>query len=225
MIHPHSCSVLDYDPEKDLAPITPLATFDVALVVGPQSTASSIAEFVAAIKSDPVQASYGSPGAGGLGHFVAVMFATTTKLDLRHVSYRGSAVANDLVAGQIPFAVLPLGDVTELHKAGKIRALASAGPQRSAFLPDVPTFKEASVDMVGQGWYGLYAPSSTPADVIARLNKVVVDAFATPEIKEKIFKLSLEPWTSTPAELATAQKADSARWAPVVKASGFKPEQ
>ena len=226
VIYPHSYAVLDYDPVKDFAPIAATAAFDIALAVGPNMTARTVADLVTWVKANPAQGSYGSPGAGGLGHFGAVMFATAAKLDLRHVTYRGSgAVATDLVAGQLPMAVLPLGDLTELHKSGKVRALASAGPSRSSFLPDVPTFREAGIDMVGRGWYGLYAPAGTAADIIARLNRAVVEGLAKADVKERIAKLSLESIPSSPAGLAALQKADVERWAPVVKASGFKPEQ
>lgn len=225
-IYPHSYAALDYDPVRDFEPIAATAAFDIALTVGPQMTAKSVTELVSWVKANPEQGSYGSPGAGGLGHFVAVLFATTSKLGLRHVTYRGSgAVVNDLVAGQLPMAVLPLGDVTELHKAGRLRALASAGPMRSSFLPDVPSFKESGSDMVGQGWYGLYAPAKTPAELVARINKAVVEAFAVKEVKDRVAALSLEPIPSTPSGLAALQKADFGRWGPVVKASGFKSEQ
>lgn len=226
VVYPHSYAALDYDPVGDFAPIASTAAFDIALAVGPQVPARTVAELVTWVKADPTRASYGSPGAGGLGHFGAVMFAAATGLQLQHVTYRGSgAVVADLVAGQLPMAVLPLGDVTELHRAGKVRALASAGPGRSSFLPDVPTFREAAIDMVGQGWYGLYAPARTPAQLIARLNRAVVDGLAKAEVRERIVKLSLEVASSTPEGLAALQKADVERWGPVVKASGFKPQQ
>lgn len=197
-----------------------------AQTVGPQATSKSVAELVSWVKSNPAQGSYGSQGAGGRGHFVAVIFATTAKLELRHVIYRGSGpVMNDLVAGQLPMAVLPLGDVTELHKSGKLRAVATAGPSRSSFLPDVPTFEEAGFDMIGQGWYGLYAPAKTPPAVIARINKAVVEALQTKELKERVATMGLEPIPTSPAGLAALEKADRERWGPVVKASGFKPAQ
>lgn len=226
VIYPHSYTSLEYDPVKDFAPVSLVATFDVALAVGPQMSAKSLAEFTGWLKSNPAQSSYGSPGAGGLGHFVAVMYANSAGLELRHVSYRGSAAAtNDLVAGQIPFATVPLGDVVELHKAGKLRVLASSGVQRSALLPDVPTFKEGGAEIVGQGWYALYAPAKTPPDIVMRLNKAVIDAMAVSDIKEKLLKLSLEAKATSPAELAAFQLAETLRWRPVVKASGFTPQQ
>ena len=226
VIYPHSYTSLEYDPAKDFEPVTAIAAFDIALAVGPQNSAQSVTALVSWAKANPSQGSYGSPGAGGLGHFVAVMFATTAKLELRHVTYRGSGpVLNDLVAGQLPMAVLPLGDVTELHKSGKIRAVATAGPSRSSFLLDVPTFKEAGFDMIGQGWYGLYAPARTPTATIARINKAVVDALQTKELKERVAAMSLEPIPTSPSGLASLERADRERWGPVVKASGFKPAQ
>ena len=226
VIYPHSYPALDYDPDKDLAPVSQVATFDVALAVGPDMAARTISDLVTWIKANPAHASYGSPGAGGLGHFVAVMFATSAGLDARHVSYRGSgAVLNDLVGGQIPFSVLPLGDVTEQHSSGKIRALATAGPTRSPFLPSVPTFKESGIAIEGQGWYGLYAPARTPTATIERLYRVVAAALAAADVRDRLGKLSPEAKSSTPAALAALHKIESTRWGPVVRASGFKPEQ
>jgi tripartite-type tricarboxylate transporter receptor subunit TctC len=226
VIYPHSYAALDYDPVKDFTPIAATAAFDIALAVGPQIPARTVADLVSLVRANSAQASYGSPGAGGLGHFGAVMFATSAKLELRHVTYRGSgAVLTDLIAGQLPMAVLPLGDVTEQHKSNKLRALASAGPIRSSFLPDVPTFKELGFNFEGQGWYGLYAPAMTAPEVVRRFNKAVVDGLTKPGVKERMAKLSLEAIPSTAAGLAALQKADLERWGPVVKASGFKPEQ
>lgn len=225
-IYPHSYPALEYDPVRDLTPISLIATFDVGLAVSSQTSINTIKELIAWAKENPAQANYGSPGAGGLGHFFAVMFAKAAAIDLRHVSYRGSgAVMTDLIGGQIPMAVVPLGDAMELHKAGRARVLAVSGGQRSPLLPAVPTFKESGVMIEGQGWYGLYAPAKTPADTIERINKAVVASIAAEEVKEKIRKLNLVPRTSSPAELAAFQIADSNLWAPAVKASGFTPQQ
>ena len=226
VIYPHAYAALDYNPVTDFAPIGTVAAFDIALVVGPQMTARSITELVDWLRANPAQGSYGSPGAGGVGHFAAVMFAAATRLDLRHVTYRGSgAVATDLAAGQLPLAMLPLGDITELHKSGKVRALASAGTSRSSFLPDVPTLREAGIDTVGQGWYGLYAPARTPPPTIEKLSKALMGILAVKEVRDRVADLSLEPIPSTPVELAARQRAELASWGPVVKSSGFKPEQ
>lgn len=225
-IYPSSYAKLDYSPFHDLEPIALVATFEVALAVGPQMPAKSVAELVAWAKADASKVSYGSPGAGGLGHFFAVMFATSAAIEPRHVSYRGSAAAmNDLVAGQIPFVVVPLSDCAELHRAGRVRVLATSGADRSPLLKEVPTFLEAGVPVQGVGWYSVYAPAKTPAATVSSLNKVITDALAEPGFRERVLKLGLVPKGSTPAELAAIQKADATRWAPAVKASGFTPQQ
>jgi tripartite-type tricarboxylate transporter receptor subunit TctC len=225
-IYPHSYPTLEYDPVRDLTPVSLIATFDVALAVSSTNDIKTIKELIAWAKANPSQANYGSPGAGGLGHFFAVMVAAGTGMDLKHVSYRGSgAVMTDLLGGQIPIAVVPLGDALELHRGGKARVIATSGTERSPLLPDVPTMKEAGINAEGQGWYAVYAPAKTPAETIKRLNKIIVDGLADAGTKAKVLGLNMVPRTSSPEDLAAFREADSARWAPAVKASGFKPQQ
>ncbi len=217
---------LGYDPVKDLAPISQVATFDFALAVALQVPSKSLKELVAWVKANPGQGSYGTPAAGALPHFFAVSFARAADLDLRHVSYRGSAAAMiDLIAGQIPIVVTTTSDVLENHKGGKIRVLATSDASRSPFLPDIPTFKESGYDIQGTGWYAFFAPAGTPADVIDRLNKGLVGAVRKPEVKERFMAFGLQPTGTTAAELGRMQVEDSKMWEPAVKASGFTPEQ
>src|SRR5439155_14164246 len=165
----------------DFLPVAQVASFDFAIAVGPQVPAKTLKELVDWVKANPTQGSYGTPAAGTLPHFFAVSFARTAGLDLRHVSYRGSAAAlTDLVGGQIPIVVTTTSDLLEQHKAGRIRVLATSDAQRSPFLPDVPTFKEAGYDIQGSGWYGIFAPAKTPPDVVERLNTGIVAAIHTP---------------------------------------------
>ena len=178
------------------------------------------------MKANPAQGSYGTPAAGTLPHFFAVTFARAAGLDLRHVGYRGSAAAlTDLVGGQIPIVVTTTSDLLEQHKAGRIRVLATSDRQRSPFLPDLPTFKEAGYDIEGTGWYGVFVPAKTPADIVERFNKAIVAAVQTPAVKERLLAFGLQPTGTSAAELGRIQKADSELWAPAVKASGFTPEQ
>ena len=169
--------------------------------------AKSLKELVAWVKANPDKGSYGTPAAGALPHFFAVAFAKAAGLDIRHVSYRGSAAAMaDVVAGQIPIIVTTTADVTEQHKGGRIRVLATSDKERSPFLPDIPTFKEAGYDIVGSGWYGLYAPAKTPPDMVARLNKAIVAAVQTPEVKQRLLAFALVPTGTSAAEHAKIQK-------------------
>jgi tripartite-type tricarboxylate transporter receptor subunit TctC len=225
-IYSHVYKSLAYDPIVDFQPISQVATFDFAIAVGPQVPAKSLRELVDWLKANPSQGSYGTPAAGTLPHFFAVQFARAAGLDLRHVGYRGSAAAlTDLVGGQIPIVVTTTSDLLEQHKSGRIRVLATSDVGRSPFLPELPTFKEAGYDIQGTGWYGVFAPAKTPADIVERLNKAIVAAVQAPAVRERLLAFGLQPTGTSAAELARIQQADSALWEPAVKASGFTPEQ
>jgi tripartite-type tricarboxylate transporter receptor subunit TctC len=217
---------LGYDPVADFEPLSQVATFDFGLAVGPQVPVRTLNELVAWVKANPAQGNYGTPAAGTLPHFFAVSFAKASGLDLRHVGYRGSAAALlDLMGGQISIVVTTTSDLLEQHKAGRIRVLATSGASRSPFLPAIPTFKEAGYNIEGEGWYGLYAPAKTPPEIVAKLNTAIVDAVKTPQIRERLLAFGMIPTGTTPSELGKIQKADTALWAPAVKASGYTPQQ
>jgi tripartite-type tricarboxylate transporter receptor subunit TctC len=225
-VYGHVYKSLAYDPVGDFQPVSQVATFDFGLAVGPQVPAKSLKELVDWVKANPAQGSYGTPAAGTLPHFFAITFARAAGLDLRHVGYRGSAAAlTDLVGGQIPIVVTTTSDLLEQHKAQRIRVLATSDRQRSPFLPELPTFKEAGYDIQGTGWYGVFVPANTAPDVVERLNKAIVAAVHTPAVKERLLAFGLQPTGTSAAELGRVQKADSELWAPAVKASGFTPEQ
>jgi tripartite-type tricarboxylate transporter receptor subunit TctC len=225
-VYTHVYTSLAYDPVADFEPVAQVATFDFGLAVGPQVPANTLAELVAWVKANPAQGSYGTPAAGTLPHFFAVTFARAADIDLRHVGYRGSAAAlTDLVGGQIAIVVTTTSDLLEQHKAGRTRVLATSDGQRSPFLPDVPTFKEAGYAIEGRGWYGVYLPAKTPADIVERLNAAIVAAVQSPPVREKLLAFGLVPTGSSAAELRRIQKADAELWAPAVKASGFTPSQ
>jgi tripartite-type tricarboxylate transporter receptor subunit TctC len=225
-IYQHVYAALDYDPIADFAPVSQVATFDFGVAVGPQVAAKSLSELVAWAKANPTQANYGIPAAGSLPHFLGVMFSRTAGLDLRAVPYRGSAAAlTDLVGGQIAMVFTTTSDLAEMHKAGRIRMLATSDERRSPFVENLPTFREAGYDLQATGWYGIFAPARTPGDAIERLNKAIVAAVQLPEVKERMRAFGLQPTGTSAAAFGEIQKSDSARWAPHVKASGFKPEQ
>ena len=225
-VYQHVYKSLAYDPIADFQPLSQIATFEFALAVGPQVPAKSLKELVDWVKANPAEGSYGIPAAGSLPHFFGVLFAKTAGLDLRHVGYRGSAAALiDLVAGQLPIVVTTTADLLEQHKAERIRVLATSDRQRSPFLPDIPTFKEAGYDIVGSGWYGVFAPAKTPPETVEKLRGALAAGVQSPPIKERLLAVGLQPTGTTAAELGRVQKADSELWAPAVKASGFTPEQ
>jgi tripartite-type tricarboxylate transporter receptor subunit TctC len=221
-IFQHVYKSLPYDPIADFQPLSQVATFDFAIAVGPQVPAKSLPELVAWLKANPGKGSYGIPAAGSLPHFFGALFGKATGLDIRYVSYRGSASALiDLVAGQVPIVVTTTADLLEQHRAGRIRVLATSDRARSQFLPDVPTFKEAGYDIVGTGWYGVFAPAGLAPDQVEKLSAALAAAVKVPKTRERLLTLGLQPTGTTAAELGRIQKGDSELWAPAVKASGF----
>jgi tripartite-type tricarboxylate transporter receptor subunit TctC len=221
-VYQHVYKRLEYDPINDFAAVSQLATFDFAVAVGPQVPAKSLKELVGWVKADPGRAAFGSPAAGALPHFFGVLFARAAGLDLRHVAYRGSAATlADLVAGHIPMVFTTISDLVEMHKAGRVRILATSGKERSPFTPEVPTFREAGYDIQGTSWFGVFAPAKTPPDTVERFSAIMAAAVRAPEVNERLRAFGLTPTGTSPAEFAAIQKADSERWAPAVKASGF----
>jgi len=225
-VYQHVYKSLDYDPNNDFAAVSQLAAFDFGLAVGQQVPAHSLRELVAWVKADPARAVIGGPSTGDLPHFLGVLFGRAADVDLRHVAYRGSAAAlPDLLAGNIPMLLTPISDLVQMHKSGRIRILASSGNERSQFAPDVPTFREGGYNIEGSGWYGAFAPAKTPTVTVARFSDIMAAAVHSPETKERLLAFGLRPTGTTAAQLAAIQKADSERWAPAVKASGFTPEE
>jgi tripartite-type tricarboxylate transporter receptor subunit TctC len=224
-VYPYVYAKLDYDPIKDFAALSELGTFDFGIAVGPQLEAKTLKDLVAWAKANPTEANFAIPGAGALPHFLGVLFGREAKIDLRAVPYRGSAAGvADVIAGHIPIIVTTTSDLVQMAKAGRIRVLATSGKARSPFLPDVPTFREAGYDLVATGWYGMFAPAKTPPETITRLNKIIVDAVQSPDVRDRMLSFGLQPTGTSPEEFAQIVKADSELWAPAVKASGFKPE-
>ena len=215
---------LKYDPAKDFSPITRLATADFALTIGPMVPAKDLAGFRAWLKTAGDKASFGSPGAGTLPHFVGISVGEKLGVPMTHVPYQGSAKTMiDLAGGQIAAAVSPVTEALELHKAGKVHIVATTGAKRSPFVPDVPTFKEAGVDLEVPLWFAVYGPARMPGATVDKLRKAIDAGFATPDATQRLAQLGLVAAPMTPAELEALRQRETAMWAPVVKASGFTP--
>jgi tripartite-type tricarboxylate transporter receptor subunit TctC len=215
---------LRYEPTKDFAPVSLAANFQMALAVGPGSPAKTLHEYIAWARANPANATYGVPIAGGPTHFFGVMLARATGVDLTVVPYKGSApFVSDLVGGQVPAGITALSQLLKHHEAGKLRILAASGSQRSPVAPDVPTFKELGFAAIeGTGWQAFHTRAGTPREAIDRLSAAIASAIKSPEISARLIALGLEPVGSTPDELASRIAEDTARWAPIVKASGFR---
>lgn len=223
---PHVYKDITYDPIRDFTPVALGATFQFALAAGPASGARTWNEFAAWAKANPGKAGYATSGAGSLPHFFGVLLGRGIGVEMVHVPYKGSAAyLNDLVGGQVPAAIDAIADLTELHRAGKVKVLASSGAKRSTALPDVPTFNELGVAGVeAMGWFGFFAPAKTPKPIVDALNAAINKALTSPDVAEKLSKLGMDPATGSPELFAKVLADDYAKWGPIVKASGFKPE-
>jgi tripartite-type tricarboxylate transporter receptor subunit TctC len=216
---------LHYDPFADFAPVAHAASFLFAFSVGPNVPAKTLAEYAALVKQDPKYGNYASAGSGSLPHFFSVLFADTAKIPMLHIGYKGSAPAiTDLIGGQIAAFMGTASDVAAQHKAGRLRVLATSGARRARVLPEVPTFREQGYNIEGGGWYAAYAPARTPKDAIDRLAAAIGEALNSPDVRDKLEALGMEPTGYGPAELARIHKADYDKWGQVIRGSGFKPE-
>ena len=208
-VYQHSYKSLDYDPIRDFQPITQVGTFDFGIAAGTQVPARSLQELVGWAKANIAAANYGIPATGTLPHFLGAMFARAAGIDLRPVPYRGSAAAlTDLIGGQIPMVITTVSDLAEMHKGSRIRVLATSDRERSRFLPDVPTLREAGYDLVATGWYGIFAPAKTPGDVVERLNRLIVAAVQSPDVTEQLQRFGLQPTGTAAADFTRIQRAD-----------------
>lgn len=220
---PHSTKNLNYDPLKDFTAIAVGATFQFAIAAGPASGAKSWREFAAWVKANPDKAAYATSGAGSLPHFFGLLLSTELGVPMLHVAYKGSAAyINDLVGGQVPAAIDTVADLSELHRAGKIRILATSGSVRSTAVPDVPTFKELGlVGVEATGWFGFFGPANMPRPIVETLNRGINKALTSPDVVEKLSKIGMDPTTSTADEFERRVGLDYTKWGAVVKASGF----
>jgi tripartite-type tricarboxylate transporter receptor subunit TctC len=186
----------------------------------------TIADFFAWCRANPQLATYGPGGVGTPMNFTGFMLARSAGFEFIHVPYQGSASAvPDLLGGRLAATIAPI-DITLPHiQSGKVRALATTGPQRSTFLPDVPTIKEVgypSLEFVD--WMGVFLPAKTPAETVSNLNNAIREALKKEEIKDAVTQISYEVATSSGADFARLIKSDFERWGPIVKASGYKPQ-
>lgn len=223
-LFPYVFRGLRYDPARDFIPVTRVASGDFALTIGPMVPAKDMKGFRAWLATAGDKASYASPGAGTIPHFVGVAFARQVGVPMTHVPYRGSALSmNDLAGASIAAAVSPVTEALELHKAGRVTIVATTGPTRSPFVDGVPTLKEIGIDVEVPLWFAVYASAATPAATLDRIRQGIHAALATPAAKERIANLGLTASPSSTPELITLQMRERQMWEPVVKASGFTP--
>ncbi len=227
-LYPHIYRKLSYDPFKDLMPVSIAAVMHHGLAVGPMVPASvkSVKDYVAWAKANPGQASYGSPAAGSIPHFLGALLSGFTNTPLTHVPYRGSipGVA-DVIGGQLASMFTPSGDFLANYKAGKLRILATSGPTRNPFSPDVPTFAEQGFpDLTVEEWFGFYAPARTPGNIIDNANAAINAALLDKAVASGLGTFGLIAKGSSVREMDRSQRDAYYRWGPLIKQIGFSDE-
>lgn len=215
-----------YDGEKDLAPITFVGTQPMVLVGKLQLPAKDAGELMALAKAKPGTLSYASSGVGTPLNLAGELIKQQGKVNITHVPYKGaSAMATDLLGGQIDLMITDTSTGVPQVKSGKLRALGYSTTQRSPQLPEVPTLEEAGVKGYDMGyWFAAYAPAGTPEAVVARLNRLLSDAVHSAGAKSFFDMSGSQGWTATPQELAAFQAAETQKWGQVIKAAGIQPE-
>ncbi len=224
VLAPMVFSKLNYNPEADFTPVGRVCDFAFALAVPASSPVKTVKDYAAWLKANPQQANFGSPAAGSLPHFFGIMLGNAIGVDTVHVPFNGGAALQAAVlGGHAPAGIDVVMEWQQNAKAAKVKVLATSGSQRSKVMPEVPTFKEQGYpDLVGQGWFGMYAPARTPVAQVDEINRALNKALASPEVRERFAALGLEPGGGSAADLQKTMAEDTRRWGPVVRKSGFK---
>ena len=223
-VNPVLYARLGFDPARDFIPLTQINAAPLVIVVGTQSPATSFADFVAAAKARPGLVSYATPGNGTLSHLLGAVLRKDAGLDMTHVPYKGvGAAITDLLGGQVDALITSTSSVAGHLQAGRMRALAVTSPRRLGVFAGVPMLEDLGYrGMVFDDWYGFFVPAGTPADRVAYLADALARAIRSPEITAKIRETGSEVVAGTPAQFAEVLRADRARWAPAVRATGLK---
>jgi tripartite-type tricarboxylate transporter receptor subunit TctC len=225
-VNPSIRSKLPYDTEKDLVPVTLIASAPLILVVHPSLPVKSVKEFIAYAKANPGKLNFGSGGPGSTPHLAGEMLKTMAGLEMTHVPYKGGGPAlADLLGGQIQLMLENIPSTLPFVKSGKLRVLAVTSKKRSPTVPDVPTLDEAALKGYElTGWNGLFVPRGTPRAIVNQLHAETVKALAAPDVKERLAAMSAEPGGESPEKFAVFIKAEIGKWAKIAKEAGLKVE-
>lgn len=212
---------MQYKPLTDLVPVSEVVSYPLVVVVNPNLPIHSISELIAYAKKNPGKLNRASGGTGTSMHMSGVLFNKMAGIDTVHIPYKGSRPAlTDVIGGQADYAFDSMVLALPMIQAGKLRAIAVTGAERSAALPDVPAIKETLPDYVMTSWIGVFAPAGTPKPVVARLQQSIKKALADPKIKEQLISQAAKPEGTTPEEFSKFVQEETTRWEAVVKESG-----
>jgi tripartite-type tricarboxylate transporter receptor subunit TctC len=225
-IYPNIYTKLEYDPVADFTPIAGMCWFDVALATAPNTGLNDVKSVVAWAKAQGPQALYGAaPGNGSASHFAGIGLALAGGLSLTAVPYKDSAIGiTDLVAGRLPLLITGTGALTEMHKAGRLKLIATTGTSRTPLVNDVPTFKEAGLDVVVVNNVGLFGPRNMPAELVMRLNTAMQQMLNRQDLRARLLSMGMTPSPMSPEQLSGALSDDRRHFERLVKQSGYVPE-
>ncbi|MGT2455496.1 Bug family tripartite tricarboxylate transporter substrate binding protein [Cupriavidus basilensis] len=223
VIAPSTFPHLPYDPQRDFIPVSRIAYGGNILVANPGFAAHDLPGLIALAKKPGADIPYGSWGQGSGGHLAGTSINVAAKVQLRHVPYKGAnPLLSDVMGGILPIGMSDPTAALSLIKAGKVRALAVSGAERSPALPNVPTFSESGVPLKLDIWFGLFAPANTPKPIVDLLEKVAHEAAADPKVKAKVAEFGLRDTQISRAAFAEQIRVETKTWAELVKATGVK---
>ena len=223
-IAPSLYSKLSYDPVRDFAPVTLIASATILLAAHPSVPARNVRELIALAKRQPQALSFASSGNGGISHLIGEQFKSMAGIQMLHVPYKGDTPALiDLVSGQVSLMFGTAVSFLPYVQSGRLRALAVTNPKRSPSAPDISTVAESGLPgFEALQWFGIFVPAGTSKDIVARLNGEIVKTLRLTDVRERLSSLGADVVGNTPEQFAAFQKADAAKWAKVVKESGAK---
>jgi tripartite-type tricarboxylate transporter receptor subunit TctC len=224
-IQPGITAKLPYDPIRDFAPITVASSAPYVLVLYPGVEAKSVKDLIGLAKANPGKLNYASGGIGSAQHLATELFALMTGVKIVHVPFKGAVSVPDVIAGRVQMLFSGVPQALPHLQAGRLRAVGVTTPKRSATLPDVPTIAEAGVPGYDVTvWYGIFATGRSPKPVLDKLNAGFVKAIHSPDVRQQLTAMGLEPVGNPAAQFAAAIKEEIARWANVAKRAGIRPQ-
>ena len=223
-INPSLFSNLAVNPQKTLQPVTMIGDVPNILVVPSNIGVKNWKDFIAYTKANSTNINYGSTGIGTTAHLISFLFAQKMNVNAVHIPYKGAEATRDLVAGRLQYMFATAPSVVPLIKSGQLTAIAVSSKKRMSALPDLPTLNEMGIDIATGAWFGLFVPIKTPPDITKKINESVLTILEDPAIKQKLLGLGSDPSPMSVQEFTKFIQNDYATWAPVVKASGAKPE-
>ncbi|WP_158669885.1 Bug family tripartite tricarboxylate transporter substrate binding protein [Bradyrhizobium guangdongense] len=225
MLFPHVYKSLRYQPQ-DFTAVSTVGSTPALVTVGPKVPAEvrTLADFVVWCRANPELATYGTPGVGTTLHFLGAMLGRDADFHFLHVPYQGNGAIQDTVKGVIAAAVMPIGTSLGLIQSADLRALATTGPRRCPFVPEVPTVREAGYPSLEDlTWFGFFVPAKTPASIVGKLNTAIQAAMRTDEVRSGMTRLVVEPEAIAMEDFAQLIASESGRWKAIVQAAAFVP--